>query len=116
MTNDNSRAKRRTPHNDEVPGLLKELEAAGGNVLAFTRERGLSPWKLYEARRRSAKGSAPRPAPKRRDRFLPVELIAEPPHAAPPLELVLVSGHKLRVPSGFEEASLRRLVKVLASC
>ena len=48
MTTDNAL---RTPRDAEIAGLLEELEASGGNISAFTRARGLSPWKLYEARR-----------------------------------------------------------------
>ncbi len=47
MTNDNAL---RTPRDAEMAGLLEELEASGGNISAFARAKGLSPWKLYGKR------------------------------------------------------------------
>ena len=99
-----------------MAGLLEELEASGGNLAAFARAKGISPWMLYEARRASSKISARRQAQPRID-LLPVKLIAEAPACSrPPLELVLPSGHRIHVPAEFEESSLRRLIGVLASC
>jgi hypothetical protein len=38
------------------------------------------------------------------------------PSPAAPLELALASGHVLRIPAGFDEAEVRRLLGVLAGC
>ena len=105
----------RTPTNDELPELLKELEASGESVSGFARERGLSPWKLYEARR-DGQG---RPRSKRAPRadLVPVRVVDENDvQAAMPLELVLSGGHRLVIPPEFDETTLRRLMGVLASC
>lgn len=113
MTNHNAV---RTPRDAEMAGLLEELEASGGNISAFARGKGLSAWKLYEARRASSKKRARRQSQPRVE-LLPVELLTEAPACSPPpLELVLPSGHRIHVPAEFEESSLRRLIGVLASC
>lgn len=109
----------RTPPDEEIPALLEAVAAAGGNTAAFAREHGLSPWKLYEARRAAA-GGGPRRRERRRGAerlFAPVRVV-EGEHLAPaePLELVLVSGHRLRIPVGFDETTLRRVMGVVTSC
>ena len=98
---------------EEVPKLLLELEASGQSLAAFARERGLETWRLYEARRKAGGGG---PRRKRRDDvgLAPVEVRAAT--SEDPLELALTSGHVLRIPSGFDEAELRRLLGVLAGC
>lgn len=40
----------------------------------------------------------------------------EPPSLSAPLELLLRSGQRLLIPSGFDETTLRRVMGVLASC
>jgi len=105
----------RTPTNDELPELLKELEASGESVSGFARERGLLPWKLYEARRDGQ--GRPRNKRARRPDLLPVRIVDEnTTRAATPFELVLSSGHRLVIPREFDETTLRRLMGVLASC
>ena len=108
----------RTPTDDEIPALLEAVAAAGGNTAAFAREHGLSPWKLYEARRAAAGGGPRRGERQRRAEhlFVPVRVVEEGTARAEPLELVLVSGHRLRIPVGFDETTLRRLMGVVTSC
>ena len=111
------RPPRRTPTDDEIPSLLEALAASGGNTAAFAQEHGLAPWKLYEPQR-VAGGGGPR---RRRDRkadpdFVPVRVVEERPEKSPPFEVALSSGHRLLIPAGFDEATLRRLMGVLASC
>lgn len=98
---------------EEVPQLLTDLEASGQSLAAFARERGLETWRLYEARRKSGGGG---PSRKRRQavELAPIEVRATT--SAGPLELALSSGHVLRIPTGFDEAELRRLLGVLAGC
>lgn len=115
MTNEPAR---RTPGDDEVASLLEALEASGSSIAAFARERGLAPWKLYEARRAAA-GAEPRPRRRRRrggPDFVPIQVVAEPAARSAPLELVLGSGHRLLIPARFDEAALRRVLGVLRSC
>jgi len=107
----------RTPTDDEIPSLLEALAASGGNTAAFARERGLAAWKLYEAQR-VATGSGGRRRRRRKagSDFVPVQVVEERSASSAPLELVLESGHRLLIPSGFDEATLRRLMGVLTSC
>ncbi len=99
---------RRTPADHEVPGLLKEQLESGLSLAAFARERGLGTWKLYKARRAAACLDDPTPA------FDPVTVI--PSRPAAPFELEFGGGLVLRIPRGFDEVSLRRLVEVLVRC
>lgn len=116
MTSESTKRPRRTPTEDEIPSLLEALSAAGGNTAAFARERGLAPWKLYEAQRVAA-GRSPRQRQCSADRvFSRVRVVEERATLPEPLELVLASGHRLRVPAGFDEGTLRRLLGVLTSC
>lgn len=101
----------RTPGDDEIPGLLAELGASGESLAAFARERGLSTWKLYKARRmlECAEGAAAV--------FERVRVVGTGEAPAPPsIEVEHSCGHRLRVPVGFDAATLRRLVEVLESC
>jgi hypothetical protein len=100
----------RTPTDREMVELLRELKESGGTVAAFARARGLAPWKLYKARR----GTADAARRKRRTSLIPVRVVDE--QEAKPLELILASGHRLAIPAGFDESSLRRLMGVLATC
>lgn len=106
----------RTPTDEEMPDLLEALAASGGNVAAFARKHGLAAWKLYAVQRLSG-GSRPR-----RDRrkagseFVRVHVMEERADSAAALELVLRSGHRLLIPAGFDETTLRRVMGVLASC
>jgi hypothetical protein len=97
----------------EVPELLRELDASGQSLAAFARERGLETWRLYEARRKAGDGG-PRRKRRRAVELAPVEVRV--PSPAAPLELALASGHVLRIPAGFDEAELRRLLGVLTGC
>lgn len=98
----------RTPSDDEVPALLDELELSGESLAAFARARDIRSWKLYKARRRQA--------PREPDAtFAPVR-VAAPLVEPPPIEVEHTSGHRLRVPAGFDAATLLRLVEVLESC
>lgn len=48
--------------------------------------------------------------------FVQVRVLEEPSPPSGQLELVLGTGQRILVPSGFDEATLRRLVRVLGSC
>lgn len=106
----------RTPRDDEIPSLLEALAASGGNTAAFAREHGLSPWKLYEARRASGASRARRRRRKVSREFVRVAVVEARPAPPVPLEVVVGSGHRLLIPAGFDEATLRRVIGVLASC
>ncbi|MFQ5515872.1 MAG: hypothetical protein ACE5HV_16950 [Acidobacteriota bacterium] len=116
MTSERTPRPPRTPTDDEIPGLLEALAASGGNTAAFARENGLAPWKLYEAQR-VARGSSGRRTRKRADLDLVrVDVVEQDTTPPAPLELVLGSGHRLLIPVGFDEATLRRVMGVVSSC
>jgi len=118
MSTEPTKGGLRTPTDEEIPGLLEAVAAAGGNTAAFAREHGLAPWKLYQAQR-AARGAGPRRRKRRRKAervFARVRVVEEHRAPAEPLELVLVSGHRLRIPVGFDETTLRRVIAVVASC
>jgi hypothetical protein len=115
-SSDSSRAPLRTPSDEEIPSLLDALASSGGTVAAFAQEQGLTPWKLYAARRVAA-GKGSRRARRARDlAFVPVRVVEEGPAPSVPLELILGSGHRLLIPAGFDAPTLRRAIGVLASC
>jgi hypothetical protein len=104
-----------------MPRLLAALAASGGNTAAFARERGLAPWKLYEARRVAAESQRARAVTTRRRRpgkadaaFAEVRVVEDRPGTPAAFELVLPEGHRLLIPSTFDEQALRRLLEVLA--
>lgn len=68
----------------------------------FAEAEGLDPQQLY--RWRAQINVAPKPA------FVE---IARTPLAAPAVEVMLRSGHVVRMPDGFSEETLRRLLGVL---
>jgi len=117
MRSEGIERRRRTPRDEEIPELLVALSASGGNTAAFARERGLSPWKLYEAQRVAGVKSRGRGRKGGAD-FAEVEVVGDgaPTPTSAAFELVLTSGHRLLIPAGFEERSLRRLMGVLTSC
>ena len=115
MTSEPITCARRTPSDDEIPGLLEALEACGGNTAAFARERGLAAWKLYEAQRVASRGRRRRPR-KRGGEFAEVTVVEERRPASAPFELLLPAGKRLLIPSEFDERALRRLLGVLVSC
>lgn len=117
MTTDPTDRPRRTPTDDEIPSLLEILAASGGNTAAFAREHGLAAWKLYEAQRVAA-GTGRRRRRRRKGGadFVAVEVVEEQRPSSVPLELVLGSGHRLLIPGGFDETTLRRVMGVLSSC
>jgi transposase-like protein len=94
--------------------LVREQEASGKSAKEFARQRGFSPATLYwwrsALRRRACSWS-------RGPRLAEVTLLAgngPVNHGdAEAFELALPGGRRLRVPSGFDPESLRRLLGVL---
>jgi len=97
--------------------LVAEQRRSGLTIAAFCLDRQLASsafhyWKR-ELRTRDAERRSTRPAA----RFLPVVVAdaatASPAHSASLLELALPSGEVLRVPAGFDSATLARVLAVL---
>ena len=92
--------------------LVREQEASGKSVREFAERRGLSAATLYwwrSALARRARSSRPH--------FAEVTLLDSDADVerrdSQPFELALRGGGRLRVPSGFDPESLRRLLAVL---
>jgi transposase-like protein len=90
--------------------MLRQWQRSGQRVRAFCSVHGLCEASFYAWRRtiqeRDGHGWAgdPRPA------FVPVTLAT----VAASLEVVLADGRVVRVPAGFDAATLRQLLAVLA--
>ena len=87
-------------------GVVARQKRSGLSIAAFCREEQISPPSFYQWRRRLTNGSGSEPAPQ----FVPVA-IQPPPRAD--FEIRLPGGVSVMAPVGFEEASLRRLLKVV---
>jgi hypothetical protein len=95
-------ARRRWTEADAA-AVLSALDASGLSVYAFAEREGLDADRLYRWRLR-LQGSRRHRSPA----FVEIK-----PAATSPIEVLLRSGLVLRVPGGFDEGALRRLVQVL---
>jgi hypothetical protein len=78
------------------------------SVAAFCQREGLDPGHFYRWRQRLAARDTQEPA------WVPVEVLAEPTGSADSvLEVLLAGGQRLRVPRGFDPATLRQVLAVL---
>ena|SRR5688572_4538602 len=105
-------ARRGVVLHERARRLVAEQESSGLSVARFARERGLSAWTLYDWKRRSR--DQLREVRAERSRFVEVKLgtAAE----APALVVETPRGLRVRVPRGFDEGELRRLIGALSSC
>jgi transposase-like protein len=87
----------------EARAILKHLDASGLSVREFATRYGLETQRLYRWRAQLAS-----PGPEAAPPFVEIE---RPAGAA--IEVVLRSGHVIRVRDGFGEDALRRVVAVL---
>ncbi len=95
--------------------LLDELAKSDLSTAAFARQHGLPPWKLYGALE-TRSGRRRKRSRKKKVAVLPVRVKDAPLRGAAPMELLLAGGHRLLVPTDFDEQALRRLMGVLAGC
>ena len=87
---------------------IAQWQTSGLSVAAFCARHSLAAPSFYAWRRTVQRRDASA-AP-----FVPVRLVAdEVPAAARPLEVVLPGGRLVRVPAGFDAATLRHLLAVL---
>lgn len=85
----------------EARAILKQLDASGLPVREFAERHGLDAQRLYRWRAQLASAGAP-PA------FVEIKS-----SASAAIEVVLRSGHVIRVGDGFGEDAFRRVVAVL---
>ena len=135
MASVESGSRQRSKAEQEWRDRIAQWRASGQSVRVFCTEHQLSEPSFYSWRRTivcrdgdATPGPAAGPdhhAPTDRPAFVPVHIVAAPPTngsaagGSAGLELVLGSDRVVRVPSGFDAATLRRLLVVLeetASC
>jgi hypothetical protein len=87
---------------------LRAWQRSGLSVAAFCRRQGLAEARFYAWRRLLAQRDAEQRA------FVPVQVLSEStPASGRMLEVILTSGRRLRVPGGFDAATLRQVLTVL---
>jgi hypothetical protein len=87
---------------------IQQWQASGLSVRAFCARHRLAEPRFYAWRRQLRQ--RPRPG----TGFVPVQVLAPAaPAGAHVLEVVLAGGRRLRVPPGFDAATLRHLLAVL---
>lgn len=99
---------------------IEEHQASGLSVSEFCRNNGLSPNRFYYWRKKISELSQ---TSNGRQTFVPVQVAygdieknsgaANPPVGEPAIEILHHSGHKLCVRSGFDSATLSRVLAVL---
>lgn len=96
--------------------LLEQQAASGLSVYQFAERAGMSPWTLYEWRRRLSGSTDSGPeaaAPK----LVEVAITRSEPVTVAWMVVRLGDGRRsITVPPGFDSDELRRLVAVLESC
>jgi transposase-like protein len=87
---------------------IREWRQSGLTVRAFCARHGLAQPSFYVWRRKLAQRDAAYPA------FVPVQVVGQTSVASSAaLEVVLEGGRTIRVPAGFNAATLRQLLAVL---
>jgi hypothetical protein len=101
--------------------LIAEWRRSQLNIRAFCEERQLSEPSFHAWRRTLAERAREQTARRRRQAsreqlpaFVPLQVTPEVSDDASGIEVVLASGHVLRVRSGFDVETLRQLLAVLA--
>lgn len=111
---------------DKWRGILREQRTSGLSHSAFCRKKKISAnayfWWKREIRKRDARRKRKgREAPSERPQLVPVRISAAgflDGERSEPFEVALPGDRVVRVPAGFDAASLRRLLAVLedAAC
>lgn len=96
--------RRRRWNAEDAGTVLKHLEGSGLSVREFAERHGVDVQRLYRWRGDLGAPPAVAPAPA----FVEIK-----PVAREAIEVALRSGHVVRVPDGFSEETLRRIVAVL---
>ncbi len=87
---------------------IRQWQTSGLSVTAFCARFGLATANFYAWRRLLQRRDATTAA------FVPVRVVADTPQAPTgALEVLLPDGHSVRVPPGFDAATLRQLLAVL---
>lgn len=95
--------------------LLRLWQGSGRTIRAFCAEQGVSEASFFAWRRTIAERDQPHAVPpESAPAFVPLRVIATPAaQPARPFEVVLKDERVVRVPVGFDPASLRHLLAIL---
>lgn len=97
-----------------MKALLARRDRLGLSWAELSRHCGLPVWTLRQWQARLS--SPPRPRKPSRT-FVPVRILPSARAELPPLEVITPSGFRVRVPDGFDEGHLLRLLRTLeAGC
>jgi hypothetical protein len=99
---------------DKMLDLARRWRESGMKARAFAQEQGVTPWVLYYWRQRLTRQE--RPVRQRRSRRVPlarVRVVSDVRNEADDLEIVLVSGDRIRIFAGASVETFRRVVQVL---
>jgi hypothetical protein len=86
---------------------ITEQGRSGVSVKEFCKEQGISAWSFYDWRKRLREAGPVRFALVQRAPVQPASAVAAP------LEVILLSGERVRIGSGVEAATLRMVLGVL---
>ena len=90
---------------------IEEQQSGRLSVRAFCARRGLAEHNFYQWRKLLSERDRETRLPSSANLFVPVEVADV--HADRRIEIVLASGQRVNVPSGFEVATLAQIVAVL---
>jgi hypothetical protein len=106
-------------HRNKMLELARQWRGSGASARAFAQEHGITTWTLYYWRQRVVRDerSARRRRRPRRVRLAPVHVMPAAESLGSDLEIVLVSGDRVRVSDQVAMETLRGVVEVLrAAC
>lgn len=95
--------------------LLPELEVSDLSVAEFARQRNVDHVPLYNARR-AARVATSKTSRERFARVTVQDCETAPTAGGSAIEIELPNRYRLRVPAGFDEVNLRRVLTVIGSC
>ena len=99
---------------DKMLDLARRWRESGMKARAFAQEQGVTPWVLYYWRQRLAHQERPvRRGPSRRVPLARVRAVSDVRPEADDLDIVLVSGDRIRIPAGASDETVRRVVQAL---
>jgi len=99
---------------EKMLDLARRWRESGLNARAFAQEQGVTPWVLYYWRQRLTRRD--RPVRRRVLRRVPlarVRVVGDAGNEGDDLEIVLVSGDRIRIPAGASGETFRRVLQVL---
>jgi hypothetical protein len=95
--------------------LARQWRDSGMHARAFAKERGVTPWVLYYWRQRLTGLDRPRRRRSARRASLARVRVVPDAHETGDLEILLVSGDRVRMTASVSVETLRRVVQALRS-